>query len=89
MQFPSNITQCFYVNHIESDGCDRGYHQVTLFGTTFGRSAQVCPGCEVQVANGAEARTLTLGAASADGQACVVCCDPRDGSRMLLCDRCD
>jgi hypothetical protein len=22
------------------DGCDRGYHQVTLFGTTFGQSAQ-------------------------------------------------
>ena len=73
------------------DGCDRGYHQRCLAQplVKVPKGNRLCPGCEVQVANGAEARTVTLGAAPADGQACVVCCDPRDGSRMLLCDRCD
>jgi hypothetical protein len=74
------------------DGCDRGYHQRCLAQplVKVPKGNWLCPGCEVQVANGAEARTLTLGAApAADGQACVVCCDPRDGSRMLLCDGCD
>ena len=73
------------------DGCDRGYHQRCLAQplAKVPNGDWLCPGCEVQVAHGAEVRTRALGAAPSDGQACVVCCDPQDGGKMLLCDACD
>jgi hypothetical protein len=80
------IPQCCYV--IDSD---RGHHQMNVAWHSLWprcpRETCCALPCDVQVTYGAEARSLTL--APADGQACMVCCNPRDGGRMLLCDGCD
>ena len=74
------------------DGCQRGFHQHCLQQplATVPKGDWLCPGCEVQEANGAQKRAPAGGACPpATGQACVVCCDPGDAGKMLLCDSCD
>ena len=74
------------------DGCPRGYHMHCLRPplATVPDGDWLCPGCTVQVAHGAHSCPPAPRAhePADDGQACVVCCDPRDGGMMLLCDDC-
>jgi hypothetical protein len=74
------------------DGCQRGYHQHCLQKplAKVPKGDWLCPGCEAQAASGAQKRTPTNSECPpATGQACVVCCDPGDAGKMLLCDSCD
>ena len=75
------------------DGCQRGYHQHCLKKplAKIPKGDWLCPGCEAQEACGAQKRAPASSneCPPATGQACVVCCDPGDAGKMLLCDSCD